>query len=131
LAAILAEMNFTGPAPGLLPTLAALINVRIPVSFDFSQITIKVIKEQDGEEAEELVRADIAVSKEEKEKALSNVESGEKVAVLTFPVRWSPIEFQKPCFLKVRAYVDGTHEVRAGALRVNFPSNTSTEPGTS
>ena len=121
----LAEMNFNGPAPGVLPTFAALVNIRIPLGIEFTTLTLRVIKEIGEDEVEEIFKADAEVSPEDRVKALSNLDndSGDaKIAVLTFPVRWSPLEFAKPGFVKVRAYMDGGHEIKAGSLKVNFPS---------
>ncbi|MCR9112383.1 MAG: hypothetical protein NXH84_03865 [Rhodobacteraceae bacterium] len=120
----LAEMNFNEPAPGLLPTFAALVNIRIPIALEFSKITLRVTKETDGE-VEEIFKADVDVPSEDKEKIKAgkpDVIDGSRLAIVTFPIRWSPLEFRKPGFIKVRGYLDDEVEIKAGALKVNFPT---------
>lgn len=119
----LAELNFNAPAPGILPTFAALVNLRIPTSVQFERLTIRVIKETDGE-VEELFKTEINLSPDDKKKAMaSSIDDGDapRIVMVNFPVRWSPIEFLKPGFIKVRGYLDDDNEIQAGALKVNFP----------
>lgn len=117
------EMNFSAPAPAVLPALAAWINIRIPKAFEFSTVRILAIKDTDGE-VEELSSIEVNLTEEEKDQALSTTADdphGARVSVIGFQLRWAPIRFDAPCYVKIRAYLDGKHEVQAGALKVNFP----------
>jgi hypothetical protein len=127
----LAEMNFNSPAPGFLPTFAALVNIRIPMSVEFKKLTLRIIKESDGE-IEELFKADANISSEEKERSGASEKDGPsapKLATITLPVKWSPMEFSKPGLIKVRGYLDDDSEIQAGALKVNFPPHETAPDG--
>ncbi|MDE4134550.1 hypothetical protein PXK00_15635 [Phaeobacter sp. QD34_3] len=124
----LAEMNFSNPPPGVLPTFAALVNVRIPLSIEYDKLTLLVVKET-GSEVEEIFRTEV----DNPSTSLNSDpqdDGGEapSIAMIAVPVRWSLMEFSKPGFIKVRGYLDGDAEIRAGALRVNFPSGENLDP---
>lgn len=117
------EMNFAEPAPGILPTLAALVNIRVPAAYDFSKVKVIALRDTNGK-IEKLSEMGAEISDEDKEQMLATTAddpNGARVCVIGFQVRWSPIQFDEPCYLKIRAYLDETHEIQAGALKVNFP----------
>jgi hypothetical protein len=119
-------MGFTESAPGTLPVFCALVNVWVPLTREFSSVTVAVTKELEGGEKEKMFEATADVSREDREKAINDTADGEledRFAVLTFPLRWSNVEFQRSGYVKVRAYLDGSDEVKAGALKVVFPAS--------
>jgi len=125
------ELNFNGPQPGVLPTFAALVNIRIPVSAEFNSIKLSVLKEE-GDETTEIFGADIEVTKKEKSKALQDLSTEsteEKILSMTVPLQWSPLPVKESGFIKVRAYLDGGKEIRLGALTVKFPKEAPDQAG--
>lgn len=125
------ELNFNGPQPGMLPTFAALVNIRIPVSVKFNSIKLRVLKEE-GDETTEILEADIEVPENKKGKVfqdLSTESTEEKMFSMTVPLQWSPLPVKESGFIKVRAYLDGGKEIRLGALKVNFPKKAPDHEG--
>lgn len=117
------EMNFASPAPAVLPTLAALVNIRVPSAFDFSEVKVVALRDTSGE-IEILSEMKVWVSEEERAQALATTAedpNGARVCVIGFQVKWSPVQFEDSCYIKIRAHLDGEHEIQAGALKVNFP----------
>lgn len=117
-----ADMNFNGAAPGILPTFAALVNIRVPISIEFKTLTLRVIKET-GDEAVEIFKSDASISDEDRLKALGRQDGSSDetlVASLSIPIQWSLLEFSQAGTLKVRAYLDGKNEIHAGRLKVGF-----------
>ncbi len=116
------SLNFNGPPPGTLPTFAALINLRVPLHIQFEKISLRVIKTE-GDEETTILEDEIENSKEHNEPSPVPVPSSgeeERVLLMAFPCKWTPIHFSKSGQIKVRAYLDGDLEVRLGALSVNF-----------
>lgn len=120
------ELNFSGPAPGLLPSFAALVNLRIPRDIEFKKIRFSVTKEHNSEK-EEIFQAEIEIPEEDRKKNLSP-EGKEKpegiVLSMTTPMRWSPLPIDGECLIKVRAYLDDDTEVRLGSLKIGFKEST-------
>lgn len=118
----LSEMNFSGSAPGLLPTFAALVNIRIPLSFRFSKLKLRVVREI-GSDIETIFEGVLDSKSElhaEGTHTSADDQLDEKVNVVTFPIQWSPMSFSGPGFVKVRCYLDDTYEIKLGALQVGF-----------
>lgn len=116
------EMTFNGPAPGILPTFAAFVMVRVPVSVDFKRVSVVVFK-HDGADVTELLRSSIEVERSEIDKIeerRGDIDSSEKVTLVSVPCQWQLLQFSAPGFVKVRAYLDDEKEIKVGALRVNF-----------
>jgi hypothetical protein len=106
-------------------SLCRTVNIRIPKSVGFSKLSLRVIKETDGK-VEEIYKIETVNPLEDKEKALASIDDGSEdstVAAFTFPIKWTPLEFTNPGFVKVRGYLDDKHEIKAGSLKVNFPAN--------
>ena len=121
------EMNFSGPPPGMLPTFAALVNIRIPKSVPFKTIKLCILKEE-GSEISEIFGAEANVSDEDKVKALQGGDpesTEERIFSMMFPFQLPLLTMKESGFIKVRAYLDGSDEIRLGALRVNFPKETN------
>lgn len=119
------ELKFSGPPPGILPTFAALINIRIPKAVIFKTVKLRVIKEE-GDTATTLLETEI----EPEEDTLDGTnkppeqEANDRILSLTFPCRWSPLQFSQDGLIKVRAYLDGEEEIRLGALLIEFDQTT-------
>lgn len=129
------ELNFSAPQPGLLPTFAALVNIRIPRAVKFNSIKVSVLKEE-GADITKIVETAIDVPESSNNGVSEDITSGEIndiVTYITLPLQWSPLSFKEPGFIKVRAYLDGDREIRLGALKINFPNsvseNTASETG--
>lgn len=117
-----AVLNFNGPAPGLLPTFAALVNIRIPKLINFNTIKLRVLKEG-GSEVDEIFEMEVGVDEKAKRAAFEGEDTKnkeEKILSMTFPLQWSPLEVKKSGFIKVRAHLDDGKEIRLGALKINF-----------
>ncbi|MBT8155163.1 hypothetical protein KMP13_15045 [Epibacterium ulvae] len=117
------EMNFAAPAPGTMSTFAALVNIRVPAAYDFSKIKVIALRDTNGK-IEKLHEMRAEISNENKEQMVATTAddpNGARVCDIGFQIRWSPIQFDEACYLKIRAYLDETHEIQAGALKVNFP----------
>ncbi|WP_299984912.1 hypothetical protein [uncultured Ruegeria sp.] len=117
------EMNFSGPAPGMLPTFAALVNLRVPRDVEFSKIKLVVVKQLTSER-EEIFKTEIEVTKEQREQAFSAVEHEkpeDQILAMTFPLSWTPLPIKEEGLIKVRAYLDDKIKLRLGALKINFP----------
>lgn len=120
-----AEMNFSGPPPGLLPSFSALVNIRIPKSVHFETIKVRVLKEESSESTE-IFGAEVKIPSEEREKALKGGDAEsteEKILSMIFPLQWSSLPINASGFIKVRARLDDGGEIRLGALKVNFPTD--------
>lgn len=116
------EMNFSGSAPGKLPSFAALVNLRVPKEVEFKKIDLRVFKELVSG-SEEIFHAEIEVTEEQREHVYARVGGQtdvEPIISMTIPLQWSPLEVSSEGFIKVRAYLDEVLEVRLGALKVNF-----------
>lgn len=123
------ELNFSGPPPGVLPTFAALVNLRFPRETFFETLTLQVTKIE-GEDSSEIFSAETKISpdafldKSETDKA----SAGEKILSVVIPIQWTPLVIAAPALIRVRAKLDSGKEVRAGSLAINFPV-TSSEGG--
>ncbi|UOA32555.1 hypothetical protein DSM110093_02355 [Sulfitobacter sp. DSM 110093] len=118
------EMNFNGPPPGLLPSFAALVNIRIPTALPFKSLKLRVLKEE-GDEVSEILAAEVEAEEEKIEDIVGGSQEGEpeeRLISMTFPCHWSPLPMANTGFIKVRAYLDGGKEIRLGALKINFAS---------
>ncbi|WP_306153431.1 hypothetical protein [Roseovarius sp. MMSF_3281] len=116
------SLNFNGPPPGILPTFAALINLRVPTNIQFEKISLRVIKTE-GDEETTILEAEIENSEDHNEPSPASVAGSKedgKVLLMAFPCQWTPMNFSKPGQIKVRAYLDDDREVRLGALSVMF-----------
>lgn len=121
----LAEMNFSGPPPGVLPVFCALVNVHIPIEEKFDNFAIKVTK-KDADGVVELFSDTQSIPKEVFESArmadeLSDQDDSEKILSLAMPVKWSPLVFNGPCSVRVRLMLSSGQEIKAGSLKINFP----------
>lgn len=117
------ELNFSGPPPGVLPTFAALVNLRFPRGTSFETLTLNVTKIE-GREASEIFSAETVVSPEaflDKPESRDDTE-GEKILSIVVPIQWTPLIFSAPALLRVRAKLNPGKEVRAGSLAINFPA---------
>lgn len=125
-----AEMNFNGPAPGVLPTFGALVNVRIPKGIRFGSFVLKVFKDdRDGTVEMFSVDAEVPEKTFEDIETLNDngvTEGAEKVLSLSMPVQWSPLVLNGPGMIRVRVILDTGQEIRAGSLKINF--STSANP---
>lgn len=123
------SLNFEGPPPGVLPTFAALINLRVPAQIKFEKISLIVTKVE-GDDETTVLKTDIEIAEEKDlppmEEVVGNKEDG-KVLLMAFPCQWSPMQFSQPGHLKVRAYLDDDREVRLGILSVRFTGEKSKE----
>ena len=116
------ELNFNGPAPGILPTFAAYISVKIPTEIKFDQIVLRVVK-KDGDEETEILKSEIVLDEVQKRQAYGSGDTAEhdhKVFSLNAPSKWTQLIFNKSGEIRVRADLDGRHEIRLGTLKVNF-----------
>lgn len=109
------ELNFSSSAPGVLPTFAALVNVRVPRTLPVKSLTLRVIK-WEGQEKTQLLDAVLEVQEE----GGDSDQDEEKLLHMTIPLQWSHVPFKEDGEIRVRAYLDGKREVRLGALQVNF-----------
>lgn len=117
-------MNFNNPAPATLPTFAMLLNIKVPITVKFEKIRIIVLKEE-GDEVSEIfsIETEIKQSVGDNEKGINTDDKeNEKFISLTVPHKWSPFHIKNSGFIKVRAYLDEGLEIKAGALKVNFAS---------
>lgn len=122
-----AEMNFNGPAPGFLPSFAALVNIRIPKAIKFKSLALRVLKEE-GKETTEILAAATEINQSDITKAVANADAEskhEQILSITVPCRWNSLEMKNSGFIKVRANLDDGPEILLGALKVNFPNQTS------
>lgn len=117
------ELNFSGPPPGVLPTFAALVNLRFPRGNTFETLNLSVTKVEDGETSE-IFAAETRIAPEafleNSDSAAGN--AGEKVLSVVVPIQWTPLVFSAPALVRVRAKLDSGKEVRAGSLVINFPA---------
>lgn len=113
------ELNFGGPKPGLLPTFAALVNIRIPVSVELSTLTVRVTKDVLSE-TEIMFETSIDIPEESRQIPEGEELAEERVLFFSMPLQWSPVEVVDEGHIKVRAFLDGKKEVRVGALKLNF-----------
>lgn len=117
------ELNFSGPAPGVLPTFAALVSLRFPNGISFETLNLSVMKAEGGE-CSEIFSAETKISPEAFLDESDNVEENidDKVLSVVVPIQWSPLVFSASALLRVRAKLDTGQEVRAGSLKINFPN---------
>lgn len=124
------ELNFSGPAPGVLPTFAALVSLRFPREESFEKLNLSVTKIEAGE-LTEIFAAETEIAPEafldDGAKVEENID--DKVLSVVVPIQWTPLVFSGPAFLRVRARLDTGQEVRAGSLKINFPDADSTGTG--
>jgi hypothetical protein len=116
------SLKFDGQAPGVLPTFAALVNLRVPNSIKFSNISLRVTKIEEDEETT-ILEASIENPGEHNEAAFkSTADANEEgiVALVTLPIHLKSLHFSKPGQIKVRAYLDDDREIRLGVLSVEF-----------
>ena len=115
------ELQFSGPAPGLLPTFACLINIRISISLVFKTIAVYVLKETAGVK-EEMFRQQVEFSSSIKSSDVVEIPSSpsEKVRALAVPVQWISVVLPGETTIKVRATIDGGEEIRLGVLKCVF-----------
>lgn len=115
------EMNFNGPAPGMLPVFSAYVKVVIPISIEFSKIKFLITKEE-GAEVTEILSQEIDINEKPiPSEAEEEVEKNEeRVYVLNAPFRWTNFTMNTPGQIKVRVYLDDEVEIKAGTLKVNF-----------
>ena len=119
------EMIFTGPAPGMIPSLAALVNIRIPKTIEFKTLKVVVIK-QEGEETTEILNAKTEIDRGDLEKGIGNSTDefgNEKIWSMTLPCNWTPFHMKEEGFIKVRAYLDDERKIKLGVLKVNFAAS--------
>lgn len=122
------ELNFSGPPPGILPTFAALVNLRFPRESQFETLTLHVTKIEGGDSTEIFS----AETKFSPDAFLDNSEveasdSSEKILSVVVPIQWTPLVIAAPALIRVRAKLDSGEEVRAGSLKINFPATISEE----
>ncbi|MDX2220816.1 MAG: hypothetical protein SF172_17480 [Burkholderiales bacterium] len=122
------ELNFSGPPPGILPTFAALVNLRFPRESHFETLTLHVTKIEGGDSTEIFS----AETKFTPDAFLDNSEveandSSEKILSVVIPIQWTPLVIAAPALIRVRAKLDSGEEVRAGSLTINFPATISEE----
>jgi len=120
------ELNFSGPPPGVLPTFAALVNLRFPRETLFETLTLHVTKVEGGDfseifSAETRFSADAFLDKSVVEAG----DSSEKILSVVIPIQWTPLVISAPALIRVRAKLDTGKEVRAGSLVINFPVTNS------
>lgn len=117
------ELNFSGPAPGVLPTFAALVSLRFPRGVNFETLILNVAKIEGGESSE-IFSAETKIASEAFLDESGNEEENidDKVLSIVVPIQWTPLVFSGPAFLRVRAKLDTGQEVRAGSLKINFPN---------
>ncbi|MBV1927074.1 MAG: hypothetical protein KUG62_07930 [Rhodobacteraceae bacterium] len=124
------DLNFSGPAPGMLPVFAALVNIRIPKSITFSSLRIHVLKEE-GSEKSQIFDAAIEITDDEKTQSRES-DDGEnmedKIVSITIPIQWSPLPMKEQGLIKVRAYLDDSNEIRLGVLKINFSNEVTGTP---
>ena len=117
------ELNFSGPAPGVLPTFSALVSLRFPHGVNFETLILNVAKIEGGESSE-IFSAETKIAPEafldESGNEAENID--DKVLSIVVPIQWTPLVFSGPAFLRVRAKLDTGQEVRAGSLKINFPN---------
>ncbi len=116
------EMNFSGPAPGLLPNFGALVNLRVPINVEINTIKLCVYLEL-ASSRDEIFSTEIEITDEQRKSAFAGTENErpeDKVLSMTFPLHWSPLPVNEKGRIKVRAYLDNDIEVRLGTLKMNF-----------
>jgi sensor histidine kinase YesM len=119
----LSGLNFTGPPPGMLPTFAALVSLRIPLLFKFNSIKIRVTKEE-SEEISDIFMREIEAPDETNKipfRGWDKVKTEDRVLMVETPIHWQSYSFSESCLLRVRAYFDDDMEIRLGGLSINFP----------
>lgn len=119
------EMTFTNPAPGILPSFGALVNIRIPNNVRFRSFTLKFIRDYNGG-SDELLSLDAEVPEkvfEEDQPSLthSTADDSDKIFSLSIPVQWHSLAIDSPGIIKVRLKLDTGQEIKAGSLKINFP----------
>lgn len=122
------ELNFSGPPPGILPTFAALVNLRFPRESQFETLTLHVTKIEGGDSTE-IFSAETKFSPDAflDNSEVETSDSSEKILSVVVPVQWTPLVIAAPALIRVRAKLDSGEEVRAGSLKINFPATISEE----
>lgn len=113
------EILFHDPAPGVLPTFAALINVRIPIGIEYESIQVRAILEEGGVGKEifsGLIERDHKSPSEQNE--LKDV-----IGVVTMPIQWRGLELNGSSTIKIRGEIDGGEELRFGGITIRFPED--------
>lgn len=116
------SLNFSGPAPGALPTFAALVNLRVPTNIQFAVISLRVTK---IEADEETIIFDKDFEKPDEHNAVAPAftdDTNEEGSVffIAFPCQLTPLKFSKSGQIRVRAYLDDCREIHLGTLSVRF-----------
>lgn len=118
-----ATLNFSGPPPGMLPTFAALVNLRFPYGSQFSSMILRVTKTEEAGTTDIFsVDAPITIDQIVEDTDIAQASGEEKVLSLVVPIQWSPLVFEAPALIRVIATMDTGQQVRAGSLHINFPS---------
>ncbi len=109
------EMKFAGPPPGMLPTFAALINVRVPADLEFKKFEVRIFVKR-GDEIDEIFSGHLDKGEEDTQNSKEQV-----IGLATIPVQWTALEIKGDSTVKVRGYIDEVKEVLLGSLDIKFP----------
>lgn len=104
---------FVHDFPITLPKLCLDIKIRTPIDLPFEELTISVFK--DDEVLEEII-----IDKEQCKEANEAINNGSdefRVLSAAFQLIFSPIEFERPCKLRVRAQTE-SEEIKGLALQI-------------
>jgi hypothetical protein len=116
------SLNFNGQAPGVLPTFAALVNLRVPTNMQFEKISLRVTKIEEGQETT-LLEMHIENPSEHNDADFESTDDTNeegRVLSISVPCQWTPLSFSKAGKIRVRAYFDDDQEIRLGVLSVEF-----------
>lgn len=115
------EMTVFGAAPALVPALWAVIRWRVPELSEPTEITIRLSKEKDGDDAPEVLgEATFPLPAADKTLDLAPEEGKPrpfKMGEVHAHMRVSPLPIEGPCTLRVRVFYQGD-EYRIGAMNV-------------
>jgi len=111
---------FVRAFPVTLPKLCLSVRVITPANAPLRALTLRVLKDEETLQELILDDADLAAASDAGN-GIEEEKQGERVLMAQFMVVFSPIHFDGPCVLRVRAQTED-EELRGAALTVDAPS---------
>lgn len=115
-------LNFSGPAPSILPTFGAYVQMTIPAGMAVEVVEIAAILAY-STESHELMKLNYEMSKEETEAAKYDNNEPDAVSRIIAPFHWTMLEIKEDCIIRIRARINHKDIVKLGALVVKFPTS--------
>jgi hypothetical protein len=124
-------MNFGSPAPSILPILAALTHIRVPVGYKFSHMSVVALKIEENEKnilGQAEIDLDESRRQEMSPKWRKKFPEEETVHIFAIPFKWTPFAMMSEGMIRIIAKFDDKDEIKVGTLLVNFPEEVSGSP---